>query len=669
MKGKTESPMLSTEQAQTLLTENPPSDHVFIFGIRPAKAKSIPQLLKLPTERAVLSFEVQSPTLEDEDGPEVSSIQGKPRPVPAERACVLRPDWYTMQFWGLVKDAFIIYSLVTSMFFLAFKRPDYGMWVMDVIVWAFFVVDIGVMFFLAYEDDEGNLVTSRKAIAWRYLTTWFLLDTLAIVPAQYSDYPDIEYYFRMVRMLKVTGALDLMDGQGIGMIIPFIMTHIIRKHNFVTLAQRHAATVIYILLYISFYTYTLGCIWFWFSEKTSDVHTNYISGVTKFADKMPGTDYWEKMERSWYFMITTLGTIGYGDFAATNVCEVMLLLLILLAGVTSYSYILGQFNFIVSELSSLEGDRVGDFVMWLKLLEAVQGKLKTKFKTRLIRTFSLFDHDDRLKVLASRWWNASDADALVKPDDEYLASLPEDLLLETKVYLFDDVFGIYRSYFEQNEFMLDMCLHFHPRQFQSGEMIMMEGDLVYEILFQINGLVAMGPMIDGELSPAIYFEKRCIVGDYSGLRTIPSFTSYKAVGNKPSLLYALAVPAFNKVLTEKYPELATELFAKSKQRFVVFTKLIKEHFAQMQQENPQKVLELNKKFWAPSVERILQLQKNEATKERDFVSAMQRNLLKAKLSEEVRRKLTEEWTKSPKWKQAMARACKAMASAYQRAAQ
>ena len=553
--------------------------------------------------------------------PEDTQIVNEDKPIRVAEThplAVFLPEGRFLTIWSLIKDSAIIYSLVTTMYFLAFAEPGLGMFIVDVIVWVFFVVDVPVCFASAYENEKGRLITKHKQIAEHYVSTWFLLDVLAIIPLQFADLAEIEYYFRLVRLLKISSALSLLDGQGIGMVIPFVMTRILKFSSFVTLTQKHFAMIFNFLLLMIFLTYSLGCLWFWYSEKTRS-ETAHLPGIVSMRDRMPGTNPWEEMERCWYFMITTLTTIGYGDFGASNICEMLLLMAILLIGVTVYSYIISNVGSLVGELNELVGDRVSGFVLWLKQLEAVQGRLSTNFKRDLIAAFTYYDRDDRLKSMANQWWKNADADQMAAAEDAYLGVLPEELEIDVKKHLFSDVFGQYRSYFGTSNFVLDICVHFHPRHFEVGEVLLEEGENVSEVLFQLQGHIGIGPRLDGEISVAVVYESRCVVGDYAALRGVPSFTNYKAVGTQ--YVKSLAVPAlvFVRVLAEKYLDLANELHIQSTKRFNELTELIKDHFSLEQKKRPEKSLVLDTRYWIPSVEKILNLQRSNVNKERDFV--------------------------------------------------
>jgi len=48
-----------------------------------------------------------------------------------------------------------------------------------------FLVDIMVIFNSAYYDEEFIIVEDRKMIAKEYITSWFTIDLLAILPFDY----------------------------------------------------------------------------------------------------------------------------------------------------------------------------------------------------------------------------------------------------------------------------------------------------------------------------------------------------------------------------------------------------------------------------------------------------------------------------------------------------
>ena len=73
-------------------------------------------------------------------------------------------------------------SLITP-WRIAFYDVDSIEWVIaDSVMDFVFFVDIILNFFMAYYDDEDEIVDCRCTIAKSYLKTWFTIDFIAIIP-------------------------------------------------------------------------------------------------------------------------------------------------------------------------------------------------------------------------------------------------------------------------------------------------------------------------------------------------------------------------------------------------------------------------------------------------------------------------------------------------------
>jgi len=71
----------------------------------------------------------------------------------------------------------------------------------------------------------------------------------------------------------------------------------------------------------------------------------------------------------WYYGITTLSTIGYGDFGPKAVQEKIICLFVLLIGVTIFSFIMGNFIEILMNYKSINNQGSHkDLSKWVALL-------------------------------------------------------------------------------------------------------------------------------------------------------------------------------------------------------------------------------------------------------------------------------------------------------------
>ena len=72
-----------------------------------------------------------------------------------------------------------------------------------------------------------------------------------------------------------------------------------------------------------------------------------------------------------YFALTTLSTVGYGDYHPISNIEMIFTCITMMGGVAFFSYIMGNFVDIVSNYSSKMGslDRTDELNEWIVSLE------------------------------------------------------------------------------------------------------------------------------------------------------------------------------------------------------------------------------------------------------------------------------------------------------------
>ena len=68
---------------------------------------------------------------------------------------------------------------------------------------------------------------------------------------------------------------------------------------------------------------------------------------------------------SCYYALTTLSTVGYGDYFPISSLERIIAVIIMLGGVAFFSYIIGNFIEIISNTKMGTSDRSADLNNWL----------------------------------------------------------------------------------------------------------------------------------------------------------------------------------------------------------------------------------------------------------------------------------------------------------------
>nr|CAB3473736.1 unnamed protein product [Digitaria exilis] len=114
------------------------------------------------------------------------------------------------RIWETFLIILVAYSAWVSPFEFGFiRKPTGGLAIVDNVVNAFFAVDIILTFFVAYLDRMTYLLEDDpKRIAWRYTTSWFVLDLASTIPTEIARKilpPNLRSYgfFNMLRLWRL----------------------------------------------------------------------------------------------------------------------------------------------------------------------------------------------------------------------------------------------------------------------------------------------------------------------------------------------------------------------------------------------------------------------------------------------------------------------------------
>ena len=149
-----------------------------------------------------------------------------------------------------------------------------------------------------------------------------------------------------------------------------------------------------------------------------------------------------------YFAITTLSTIGFGDFHPVSVLERGIAAFILLFGVAVFSFIMGQFIEILMSYKKLweVGDSRG-LQKWLGLLSKYNnGNPLKKDLIGDIETYFMY------------YWENNRLSAVSGPNDQkFMKDLPDYVQQNIYIdYLFSDFLYRYRNYFKADPYLMKL---------------------------------------------------------------------------------------------------------------------------------------------------------------------------------------------------------------------
>ena len=122
-----------------------------------------------------------------------------------------------------------------------------------------------------------------------------------------------------------------------------------------------------LVVFILVLSYFVGTIWF-IITKHSTTSEDQFTFYNEYD--LASNDEWQNLIIVVYFAFTTLSTVGFGDFNPKSEIERLVTTLILLVGVATFSYIMGQFIEILMNLQTVTADNEDseNLSKWLGLL-------------------------------------------------------------------------------------------------------------------------------------------------------------------------------------------------------------------------------------------------------------------------------------------------------------
>ena len=111
------------------------------------------------------------------------------------------------------------FILIITCFFtpinIAFSYHKHGIWmdIVNYLIDMFYLFDIFVIFNTVIYDQEENMIENRKTIAINYVSGWFVIDFLSIIPfslilsgesSRYNNLARVARVGRLYKLVKLT---------------------------------------------------------------------------------------------------------------------------------------------------------------------------------------------------------------------------------------------------------------------------------------------------------------------------------------------------------------------------------------------------------------------------------------------------------------------------------
>eukprot|EP00350_Pseudokeronopsis_sp_OXSARD2_P013033 CAMPEP_0170567186 /NCGR_PEP_ID=MMETSP0211-20121228/80321_1 /TAXON_ID=311385 /ORGANISM="Pseudokeronopsis sp., Strain OXSARD2" /LENGTH=357 /DNA_ID=CAMNT_0010888575 /DNA_START=782 /DNA_END=1855 /DNA_ORIENTATION=- len=219
-------------------------------------------------------------------------------------------------------------------------------YIFDNLVNLSFLVDIFVNLFSAYHNDDYVLVDNRKVIAMGYIKSWFFIDVLSIIPL--SEFLDGLGYNRLIRLARVPKLYKLVKMSRLMRMFKILQdrNRLVKYLGEVLKIGIGFERLLFFMLLLMVIFHITACFWIMIANFT-DSNDNWI-----YAGGYVDAGNGELYVTAFYYTVTTITTVGYGDISGHTVAEKLLCAILMLIGVSGFSFVAGSLSSLMTNLDS-----------------------------------------------------------------------------------------------------------------------------------------------------------------------------------------------------------------------------------------------------------------------------------------------------------------------------
>jgi len=360
---------------------------------------------------------------------------------------LIHPDSRFKVLWEFYVLFITIAATIIAPLIVVFKIPiSSNLIALDALITLTFIADIVIQFNTSYSVRHKQ-ISDRKSIAMRYIKGWFILDLFATIPWAFITSRQlilsrIFRFFRLNRLLKLFGSSKTLRRA--------------RQLSFVNPAFMRLFMLVFWILVAA---HLVACGWI------------YIGGVGRYTSSGDYTSNGAVYLEAFYWTITTLTTIGYGDITPDNPIQFIYVIVVMLMGAATYGFIIGNIASIIANLDI--------------------SKSRFREKVENIDTFLKYRNiPSQLQIRIHDYYDYLWESRRGYEESELLLDLPKPLRTQIAFFLNRDIIEKVPLFKKaSHEFIRDIILNLNPVIYTPGDQIITYGEIGYEMYFISQGEV------------------------------------------------------------------------------------------------------------------------------------------------------------------------------------